>query len=287
VVEAAAPAVEQVAGATAPVTQAAAPVVEQVADTAAPVVEAAAPAVEQVADAAAPVVEAAAPVFEQVAGAAAPVLAAAAPVVEAVAAPVEPIVTPVAQAPAPVTQAADSVIQNRVPVRLPFESDPHEPPPPPPSAPVTATPVAALTVPESGPAAPAAGPAVVTSAFDRSTGAAPGMWATSPARRFSASSVATATIGSPFVTSHPIDLHAGPAQVPAHTPMPAPAAPLAPAPASFVMSSLLNGGNGGPTPLSMAVIAAIAAAMIVFWRRVTPLVAWRSRREFSDVERPG
>jgi hypothetical protein len=51
---------------------------------------------------------------------------------------------------------------------------------------------------------------------------------------------------------------------------------------------LLGGGQDHqPTPQTVAVLAAATAALFLLWRRIAPLVAWRSRRVLSDIERPG
>jgi len=53
---------------------------------------------------------------------------------------------------------------------------------------------------------------------------------------------------------------------------------------------LLLGGGGGdhlPSPMTVAVLAAVTATLFVLWRRIAHLVAWRSRRALSDIERPG
>ncbi len=39
--------------------------------------------------------------------------------------------------------------------------------------------------------------------------------------------------------------------------------------------------------MTVAVLAAATATLLLLWRRIAHLVAWRSRRELSDIERPG
>jgi hypothetical protein len=297
VVQSVAPVVEQVAEPVAPVAEAVAPMIAPVAEVLSPVVQSVAPVVEQVAEVVAPVTQAVAPIVTPVVEVVAPVTDAISPVVAPLAAAVAPVVGPVTDAPGPVLQptgpTVDPVTRPAAvvpPVGTSGGQPPSAPPAPVPSAPPGALP----TGPQSGPAAPAAGSTDVAATIDRALGTASGNATTDPARRFRTTPGAPAA-GPPehpnlFTTGHPSRLMGAADSPSSHGPG-TPYGPLTPAPviAPSLASSLLAGGGGDrqPTPLTVAILAAATATLFLLWRRIAPLVAWRSRRELSDIERPG
>jgi len=287
------PVTEVVDEVTAPVAPVVTPVAETVAPVVTPVAETVAPVVTPVAETVAPVVESVAPVVAPAAQAVAPIVEVVAPVSEAIA----PVVAPVTGASGPVTQPAAPVVDpvTRPAAVVPPVGTSGGQPPSAPPAPVPSTPAVTVTTgPESGPAAPAAGSVDVAATIDRTLGTASGHATTDPTRRYQATPSAPVppTVAEDpflFTTSYPRDLVGAATGTPLDG-RSTPQGPLAPQPviAPSLASTLLGGGGDHqPTPLTVAILAGATATLFLLWRRIAPLVAWRSRRELSDIERPG